>query len=127
MIPNDYRYGLVRERLDAAIASVRESVNGVSLGEGIAYLEALECLNANNRYEAIIIDILTKSLSNPYIHILDNANITVTNNLPYDFQTNSFINREEFRIYTPTSQITAILNQALNILFDYLSLRGFIV
>lgn len=125
-VPNSYRSSLVIERLEAAISGVINATSGISLGQGISYLHLLDNIEDISD-DRVLINILEEALTAPYFRILENGFI---NNIevgrPYDFVTNKFVSEDEFKIYQPTNLIIAIINQALNIVRDYLFIRGFI-
>lgn len=105
-------------RIEDAINAVENAnLYGLSLGEGIAYLEVLESLR-KMKLEPIMektFSIIEDALEAPYALILENAEIEEVEYKPFDFVTNTFVSRDAFNVFDPTRVLEAVINNAISV------------
>ena len=105
-------------RIEDAINAV-ENANqyGLSLGEGIGYLEVIEELKKIELSTSMqkTFDIIETALEMPYRLILKNAEIDFRSFKPYDFEAMEFVNRNKFNVYDPTKVLETVICNAISV------------
>lgn len=108
---------------DAINATQTASQYGLSLGEGIGYLEIIEELRKKDLNHSMqkTFEMIECALVKPYQLILENADLDTRSNQPYDFNTNQFVARQNFHVYDPTKVLESVICNAISVTCMFIS------
>jgi chaperonin GroEL len=109
----------VKCRIEDAINACENAyLYGISLGEGVGYLEVIDELKKYQYCGCMkkTVEMVTNALAMPYRLILKNGNIDYRCEQCYDFSTMKFVPRADFKVYDPTRVLETVVSNTISVL-----------